>query len=354
MSVAAQRALLWGAVVLLFVLAVWLLSTILLPFLAGLAIAYFLDPAADRLEEFRIPRWLASLVVLVLFLLVVLLVLLLLVPLLQGQVLGLIRRIPTYVTIAQNRLDELTHYAQEQLAPEDFARLREAITARVSDVFAWAAGLLQRALTSSFAIVNVLSLVFITPIVAFFLLRDWDVMVMKVDSWLPRPQAASIREQARRIDETLAGFIRGQATVCLVLGVYYATALSLAGLEFGLVIGALIGILTFIPFIGALVGAALSIGLAMTQFDSWSRVLVVAAIFIVGQTIEGNVLTPKLVGDRVNLHPVWVMFAVLAFGALFGFVGVLIAVPVAAVIGVLVRYALARYLASNLYQPRAP
>lgn len=354
MSVRTQRALLWGAVMLLVVLALWLLSTILLPFVAGLAIAYFLDPAADRLVEFRVPRWLASLAVLMVFLLVVLLVFLLLVPLLQGQVIGLIRRIPSYLSVAQHRLDELAHYAREQLAPEDFARMREAITARVSDVFAWAAALLQHALTSSFAIVNILSLVFITPIVAFFLLRDWDVMVAKVDSWLPRPHAMTIREQARRIDETLAGFIRGQATVCLALGVYYAAALSLAGLEFGLVVGALIGILTFIPFIGALVGAVLSIGLATTQFDSWSRVLVVAGIFIVGQAIEGNVLTPKLVGDRVNLHPVWVMFAILAFGALFGFVGVLIAVPVAAVIGVLVRYALARYLESDLYQPRAP
>jgi predicted PurR-regulated permease PerM len=353
-SVAAQRALLWGGVVALFLLAFWLLSPILLPFVAGLAIAYFLDPAVDRLEEYRVPRWLATLVVLVLFLLVVLLVILLLVPLLQGQVAGLIRRIPAYVDAAQRRLDQLVQYAQEQLSPEDFQRVREAATARVSLVFGWAAGLLQGAVTSSLAIVNLLSLVFITPVVAFFMLRDWNVMLAKVDSWLPRPHAPTIRALARRVDATLAGFVRGQATVCLVLGIYYAVALTLAGLEFGLVVGALIGLLTFIPFVGAMTGAALSIGLATTQFDSWGRVLAVAAIFVVGQAIEGNVLTPKLVGDRVNLHPVWVMFAVLAFGALFGFLGVLVAVPVAAVLGVLVRHALARYLDSDLYQPRPP
>jgi predicted PurR-regulated permease PerM len=351
-SVAGQRALLWAAVVLLAILTIWLLSPILLPFVAGLAIAYFLDPTVDRLEEHRVPRWLGSVVVLILFLLVVVLFFLLLVPLLQGQVLGLIRRIPAYLDMAQRRLDQVVHYAHEQLSPEDFERVRAAITERVSLVFGWTAGLLQSAVTSSFAIVNILSLVFITPIVAFFMLRDWDAMVRKVDSWLPRPNAPTIRALARRVDETLAGFVRGQATVCLALGVYYAAALSLVGLEFGLVVGALIGILTFIPFVGAMIGAVLSIGLAMTQFDTWGRVLVIGGIFIAGQMIEGNVLTPKLVGDRVNLHPVWVMFAVLAFGALFGFVGVLIAVPVAAVIGVLVRYALARYLESDLYDPR--
>jgi predicted PurR-regulated permease PerM len=353
-SVAAQRVLLWAAVTVLVLLALWLLSTILLPFLIGLAIAYFLDPAADRLEQLRLPRWLATTIVLLLFLLVVVLVLLLLVPLLQGQVIGLIHRFPSYVAAAQRRLDELVHFAQEQLAPEDFARLREAVTAHVSGVFAWAAGFLQGVLTSSFAIVNIVSLVFITPIVAFFMLRDWDRMVAKVDAWLPRPQAETIRALARRIDETLAGFVRGQAMVCLSLGIYYAVALSLAGLDFGLVVGVLIGFLAFIPFVGALTGAVLSIGLALTQFDSWNRVGAVAAVFVVGQAIEGNVLTPKLVGDRVNLHPVWVMFAILAMGALFGFVGVLIAVPVAAVVGVLVRYALARYLASPLYDPRLP
>jgi predicted PurR-regulated permease PerM len=161
-----------------------------------------------------------------------------------------------------------------------------------------------------------------------------------------------VREQARLVDQTLAGFIRGQATVCIVLAVYYAAALSLAGLEFGLAVGFITGILTFIPFIGAATGAVLSIGLAMAQFQNWSGVALVAGIFIVGQTVEGNVLTPKLVGDRVNLHPVWVMFALLAFGAIFGFVGVLVAVPLAAVVGVLVRFALSRYLQSSLYDPR--
>jgi predicted PurR-regulated permease PerM len=353
-TAAVQRALLWVALIALMAIALWLLSTILLPFLVGLAIAYFLDPVADRLEAFRLPRGLASLVVLVLFLLIIVLFLLLLVPLLQGQVLGLTQRTPAYLAAAQHRLDELVQLAQEHLSSEDFARLREAVTARLSDVFAWAAALLRSALSSSFAIVNILSLVFITPIVAFFMLRDWDRMVEKVDAWLPRPHLVTIRELARQIDATLAGFIRGQATVCLVLGLYYAAALSIAGLEFGLVIGALIGFLAFIPFVGALTGAVLSIGLAATQFESWSRVLVVVIVFVVGQTLEGNFLTPKLVGDRVNLHPVWVMFAILAFGALFGFIGILVAVPVAAVIGVLVRFALACYLASDLYAPRQP
>jgi len=198
----------------------------------------------------------------------------------------------------------------------------------------------------------VLSLLFITPVVAFFLLRDWDRILARIDSWLPRRHAPVIRAQAAKVDETLSGFVRGQGTVCLLLGVFYAIALALVGLDFGLVIGVLIGLISFVPYAGAMIGAVLSIGLAAVQFGDWTHVLIIAGIFVFGQAVEGNVLTPKLVGDRVNLHPVWVIFALLAFGSLFGFVGVLLAVPIAAILGVLVRFALERYLASPLYDPK--
>jgi predicted PurR-regulated permease PerM len=193
--------------------------------------------------------------------------------------------------------------------------------------------------------------VFITPIVAFFLLRDWPRIVAGVDSWLPRHHLGTIREQARLVDLTLAGFMRGQLLVCLGTGIYYAVALTVIHLDFGLIIGILAGILTFIPYVGFATGFVLAMGLALLQFGTFSGMLWVFAVFAIGQVLEGNVLSPKLVGERVHLHPVWVIFALLAFGSVLGFVGVLIALPAAAVTGVLVRFALGRYLASPLYDP---
>ena len=209
-------------------------------------------------------------------------------------------------------------------------------------------------LSGGLAIVNVLALVFITPIVTFFLLRDWDEMVARIDKWLPRQWAPVIREQATLIDETLAGFVRGQSLVCLLLGTFYAIGLTIVGLEFGIVIGMLAGILSFIPYVGTIVGFVLSVGLAFAQYPDWLPIFIVVGIFLAGQAIEGNFLTPKLVGERVGLHPVWVIFALLAGGSLFGFVGVLLAVPVAAVIGVLARFALGRYLQSGYYNDGGP
>jgi predicted PurR-regulated permease PerM len=200
----------------------------------------------------------------------------------------------------------------------------------------------------------VLSLIFIAPIVTFFLLRDWDEMIRTIDSWLPRQHVATIRAQATLINETLSGFIRGQASVCLLLGALYAAGLSLIGVESGAVVGFCVGALLFIPFLGGLTGGVLATALAAAQFGDWTQPVEVIILFAVGQTLEANVITPKLVGDRVHLHPVWIIFALLAFGALFGFLGVLIAVPVAAILGVLVRFALQRYLASPLYDPHEP
>jgi predicted PurR-regulated permease PerM len=347
-----QRVAFWTSLFALSAYLLYLISGILLPFVAGFAIAYFLDPVADRLEQLRLPRWAAAIIVLVAFFLLVIACFVLVVPLLQGQLSDLIRRFPDFMKKGQGQAEALIYMLQEHLAPEDIQRLKEAVGAKAGDLVSWIISLLTGLVTGGLAIANLLSLIFIMPVVAFFLLRDWDHIVALVDSWLPRHHLHTLREQAALVDQTLSGFIRGQASVCLILGVFYACALTLAGLDFGLTIGLLIGLLIFIPYVGTAVGAVLSIGLASLQFDDWHRVMVVAGIFLVGQTLEGNFLTPKLVGDRVNLHPVWVIFALLAFGTLFGFVGVLVAVPVAAVIGVGVRFALKQYLMSSLYDPR--
>jgi predicted PurR-regulated permease PerM len=211
--------------------------------------------------------------------------------------------------------------------------------------------LLQAIFTSAMSIINVVMLLVIVPVVAFYLLYDWDNMTAKIDDMLPRDHAPVIRRLAAEIDTTLASFIRGMGTVCLVLGTYYAVTLMLVGLQFGLVVGFVAGALTFIPYVGAFVGGALAIGLGLFQFwGEWVSLGLVAGIFVLGQVIEGNVLTPKLVGSSVGLHPVWLIFALSVFGTLFGFVGMLVAVPVAAALGVIARFLIENYKDSRLYQ----
>jgi predicted PurR-regulated permease PerM len=191
----------------------------------------------------------------------------------------------------------------------------------------------------------------VAPVVAFYMLLDWDRMVATVDSWVPREHVETVRAIAREIDRSIAGFVRGQGTLCLILGIYYALGLTVIGLNFGLLIGLLAGLISFIPYVGSLTGLILAIGVAFVQFwPDWMWVAAVAGVFFVGQFIEGNILQPKLVGSSVGVHPVWLMFALLAFGALFGFVGLLVAVPCAAAIAVIMRFALTRYKESPLYR----
>ncbi|WP_114391845.1 AI-2E family transporter [Oleisolibacter albus] len=332
-----------------FVLLLWLLGEVLGPFVAGMAVAYLLDPLVDRLERSRVPRWLATTLVLLSFVVVVLLALLLLFPLLRGQVEQLIHSVPGWVEWARNEAMPKLEALVARLAPEDVERLRTAVGDYAGTAVSWVGNVLRGVFSGGVAIVDIISVLLITPVVAFYMLRDWDKLLTAIDGWLPRPHAETIREQAREVDRTLAGFVRGQASVCLALGLFYAVALSLSGLKFGLIVGLFAGLLSFIPYVGSLTGFLASVGIAFFQYDEMWRVGLVAGIFIVGQAVEGNVLTPKLVGDRVGLHPVWVMFALLAAGSLFGFVGVLLAVPVAAVIGVLVRFGLRQYMASPLY-----
>jgi len=200
------------------------------------------------------------------------------------------------------------------------------------------------------ALFNTISLLVVTPLVAFYLLRDWDRITAAVDGWLPRDHAPEIRGLARDIDGILAGFVRGQGTVCLFLAVFYGLGLHFVGLEFGLLVGLVTGAISFVPYFGMLIGMVTALGIAFVQFNDWTGFAMVIGVFAAGQVIESFFLTPKLVGERVGLHPVWVIFALMAGGAVFGFTGVLMAVPVAATIGVLVRFVVARYLGSELYR----
>ena len=343
----------WLAGLAVFLLLLFVLRDVLLPFVLGMAVAYFLDPVCDRLEEWKLPRWLATTLTLIAFLALCVAALMLIVPVFASQLSDLIGRLPEIITTLKAKIEHLLALIQARVDASILEKLRATIEGSSGKAIKWLADAAGEILTRGAAIASLISLVVITPVVAFYLLRDWDVLIEKVDGWLPRRHRPVIRVLASEVDETLAGFIRGQGLVCLCLGAFYALGLSLAGLEFGLVVGLAAGLLTFIPYAGSIFGLLLSVGLAALQFDHWLPIGIVAAIFFVGQALEGNVLTPKLVGDRVGLHPVWVIFALLAFGSLFGFVGVLIAVPAAAVLGVGVRFALGLYLGSRYFDDGA-
>jgi predicted PurR-regulated permease PerM len=335
----------------------WLFSSILLPFVAAAFIAYFLDPPTTRLARGGVPRGLAALLMVVALIAACLMVALLLYPLLVAQLGTLIARVPAYVFALRGWAGQVVARLQERLGEEYVnTNLRDLVAGQAGAMLGFVASALTRIVGSGFALFNVISLVVVTPIVAFYLLRDWPRAVARVDGWLPRRYAGVLRAQAREVDRILSAWLRGQALCCLVLAAFYAIALQIAGLDLGLIVGISAGLLSFIPYVGSITGAITSIALAFAQFPDWRGVAIVAGVFVLGQILEGYVIYPRFLGDRVELHAVWVIFALFAGGAVFGFVGVLLAVPIAATLGVLARFWLRRYLASRLYldPPAAP
>jgi predicted PurR-regulated permease PerM len=341
-----QQATYWGIAILLLCAALVLLGDVIMPFLLGGAIAYMLDPVADRLEKLGLSRVLSvALITLVAALIFVLLVLLV-IPTLISQITGLVEAAPDAPAVLREFLS--TNFPavldENSTVYQQLIKISEALQSKGGE-------LVSSLLNSAAGLLNVLVLLVIVPVVAFYLLLDWDNMVARIDDLIPLDHAETLRHLAREIDSTLASFIRGQGTVCLVMGTFYAVGLMAVGLNFGLVVGSLAGLITFIPYVGALVGGALAIGLAVFQFwGEWGWIAAVAGIFALGQFLEGNVITPRLVGNSVGLHPVWLIFALSVFGTLFGFVGMLVAVPVAAMIGVLIRFGIAKYKESLLYR----
>jgi predicted PurR-regulated permease PerM len=345
-----RQMVFWTAALVILILALWLLGDIMLPFIAGLVLAYFLDPVADALERLGLPRLAATLVILIASIVAIVVLLVLLLPVLGDQIARFASNLPNLMQTLVKLFEDLApQWLKSMLAASD-TNLPGSLTDVAGKAAVWLAAILTSILSGSLALVNIISLLVVTPIVAFYMLNDWDHMVAKVDGWLPRDHCSTIRELARQIDVAMAGFIRGQGTVCLSLGIFYAVALSLAELNFGLLIGLGAGLLSFIPYIGTIVGGILAIGMALLQFwPDWLQIIIIVGIFVAGQFIEGNFLSPNLVGNRIGLHPVWLMFALFVFGYLFGFVGLLLAVPLAAAAGVLVRFALQQYLKSPLY-----
>jgi predicted PurR-regulated permease PerM len=339
----------WGIAAAVFLVLLWLLGNVLLPFIVGGAIAYFLDPVADRLERAGLSRVAATSVISAIAILLVVLLVLAVIPTLVNQLTALVNAAPDIAKRLQGFLLERFPALTDSTSTirQTLAELGTAIQSRGAE-------LVQGVLSSALGVISVVLFIVVVPVVAFYLLLDWDDMVARIDGMLPLDHAPTIRRLAREIDAVLAGFVRGQVSVCLALGTFYAVALMAAGLQFGLIVGAIAGAITFIPYVGSLVGGALAIGLALFQFwGDWLQIGIIAAIFAVGQFVEGNILTPRLVGKSVGLHPVWLLFALSAFGTVFGFVGMLIAVPVAASLGVLTRFGLEQYRSSLLYRGKS-
>jgi len=345
-----EQAKYWGIAAALFFVLLWLLGDVMLPFIVGGALAYFLDPVADRMERLGISRiWATVIITLVAFMIVLLLVLSVF-PLLFQQLAALINAAPDIARQLQTFLVERF----PDLADET-STMRTTLASIAETIQSRGGELAQSVITSALGVISAVVFIVVVPVVAFYLLMDWDRMTARIDALLPRDHAPAIRKIAADVNTVMAGFVRGQLTVCVLLGTFYSVALMLAGLQFGLVVGAIAGAITFIPYVGSLVGGLLALGLALFQFwGDWVSIGIIAAIFFIGQFIEGNILTPKLVGESVGLHPVWLLFALSAFGSIFGFVGLLVAVPVAASIGVLLRFAIDQYQNSQLYRGVQP
>ena len=345
-----KQVLIWAISLGLLIFGLWVFSPILLPFIAGLVLAYFLDPVADALQRLGLSRLAAALFIVILAILILVLGLVILAPMLSDQLAKFAGDLPGIIQSLTQRFDEVAPQWMKDMLAKSGADVQGSVTQFAGKAADWILSVLKTLLSGGMALVNLVSLLVVTPIVTFYLLVDWDDMIATVDSWVPREHVETVRALGRDINTAMAGFIRGQGTVCMLLGIFYAVALSLAGLKFGLAIGLLAGALTFIPYAGALIGGVLAIGVALVQFwpEFWSIALV-AGIFGAGQFLEGNFLSPKLVGKSVGLHPVWLMFSLFAFGYAFGFVGLLLAVPLAAAAGVLVRFGLMQYLGSRLY-----
>ncbi len=357
-----RQVLFWAAIMAALLYALHLLGSTVTPFAAGIMLGYLLDPVVCRMERLGLNRLGASVLILVLFVAVFVLLLVVVAPVLGNQLVTFAQRLPGYAMRLQTlAVDEgnalIEKYGggwlgslglQEQLSS---AQIQKSIGDFVAQGAQWLVNAMKSLVSGGAAVFNFLSLLIITPVVAFYILIDWNRMIAEIDSWLPLDHRDRLRTIAMEINQALAGFIRGQSLVCLFLGLWYGLGLMLIGLDFGFLIGVIAGLLSFVPYVGSLTALVLSIGVALVQgWPSLKLFLMALGVVVCGQFLEGYVISPKLVGESIGLHPVWLMFSLLAFGQLFGFVGLVVAVPTAAAIGVLVRHLIALYLSSPFYR----
>ncbi len=360
-----RQILIWAAALAACWYFLYVLGSAVTPFATGIALGYLLDPVVRRLERIGFSRLAASLSILAAFVFFVVLFLVVVAPILGNQLIEFTQKLPGYVVRLQAlAVDEgnalLQRYGGQwrdslgignSLSAE---QVQKSIGDFVGQGAQWLLNAVRSLASGGAAIVSFFSLLIVTPVVAFYILVDWNKMIATIDGWLPLDHRDRLRAIASEINAALAGFIRGQSLVCLFLGLWYSIGLTLIGLDFGFLIGVIAGVLSFIPYAGSLTALIVSLGVGLVQGWPNLRLFFLAlAVVGVGQFLEGNVISPKLVGESIGLHPVWLMFALFAFGELFGFTGLIIAVPTAAAIGVLMRHLIGLYLKSPLYRGAA-
>lgn len=345
-----NQVFVWIALLLAFIAVLWLFRGILLPFVVGAALAYLLNPLVNQLQKWRFSRAWATVVVLISVLTIVISLFFAFVPLIGQQIIGLVQRLPRYFSDLQTLATEWSPEVNAWLGPERSAQLQASLNDLTRQVLGFIATLPAELVNIGISGASMVGFIVLAPVVAFYLLLDWEGMVRGVDDLLPQHHKGEIKGILREIDKSMAGVIRGQGSVLLLDAAFYATALSLIGLNYGLAVGLIAGLFSFVPFVGFAIGLGLSVGIALVQYaPNWWMIVLVVGIYFFWQFIEGNVLYPKLVGSSININPVWMMFALLALGALFGFMGLLLAVPMAAIASVLVRYGVRKYKESALY-----
>ena len=350
-----RQVMFWIAALIVFVALLWLLSGVLLPFVAGMALAYLLDPVARRAERLGISRGISALIIVTFVIVALVVAVMLVAPVASVQLSAFVEALPGYVSKLETLITDPGRPWLSKIVGERLPDAGKSLGGLVSQGSGFITGFLASLWSGGRALFSILSLLVITPVVAFYLLVDWDRVVATVDGWIPLPHRSTIRGLAGEIDDAIAGFMRGQAVICLILAAFYAIGLTLTGLNSGFLIGLMTGLLSFIPYVGALTGFLVAAVVALAQFwPDFTHIGMVVGVFLIGQVLEGYVLSPNLVGAKVGLHPVWMMFALIAVGYLFGFVGLLIAIPLAATIGVLARFAIRKYLESPIYTGQGP
>jgi predicted PurR-regulated permease PerM len=331
---------------------VWLFEAILAPFILGIAIAYLLNPVVNALTKLKMPRIVSVLSLLILFFAFVTLVIVLAAPPLYREALALIENLPNYIDQFIKLAEPYLALAQEKMGADYAAHIQTFLKDNAGKLVQISGGLAGGLASGGQAVMGFATTIVLTPLVAFFMMQEWPAITKWIDGLIPRQHEKMVKGLFTQMDGKIAGFVRGQITVAFFLGVIYAIALTIVGLNYGFLIGISAGVLSIIPLVGSSIGLVVSIAVAWLQMGEWGFVGIVAAIFIVGQIVEGNFLTPKLVGDSVGLHPLWVLFALMAGGSVLGILGMLLAVPVAAVIGVLIGFSIAEYKDSALYKKK--
>jgi predicted PurR-regulated permease PerM len=352
-----RPAIVWGATVAAVLLLVVLLRAVLLPFVAGIALAYLLDPVVDRLHRLGVNRTFAAFVMLTIFFAAVGGIAVMAIPVIGSEIADFIEKVPGYIAQLQALAADPSRPWLRKIIGAGLSEAEQSAGEIATYAADWIPSLLRSLWSDSQAVFSLLSLLIITPIVTFYLLKDWKRVIATINRSIPEAQRGTVHELAKELDDTISGFLRGQGTICLVLACYYGLALHLIKLNHGILIGLFAGLISFIPYLGSFAGLLLSICVALLQFwPSWTVIPIVIAIFVSGQAIADYAVAPYLIASRVHLNPVWVMFAIAAFGYLFGFVGLILAVPLAASIGVVIRFAAKQYpaVSPGVTEPLVP